>query len=148
MPTYDFRCTQCDAVFEVRRRFGEDIDAASFGGFGRSNDEEGTNPLVLLASIIVAPIAATVIQLAISRAREYGADETGARVHGDPLALASALEKLEAYSRGRSLDVNPAAAHLFIVNPLSGQALAGLFSTHPPIPERVKRLRRMAGYPS
>ena len=122
--------------------------AAFFGSFGRSSDEEGTNPLVLLASIIVAPIAATVIQLAISRAREYGADETGARVHGDPLALASALEKLEAYSRGRSLDVNPAAAHLFIVNPLSGQALAGLFSTHPPIPERVKRLRQMAGYPA
>ena len=122
--------------------------AAFFGGFGRSNDEEGTNPLVLLVSIIVAPIAATIIQLAISRAREYGADETGARVHGDPLALASALEKLEAYSRGRSLDVNPAAAHLFIVNPLSGQALAGLFSTHPPIPERVERLRRMAGYPA
>ena len=122
--------------------------AAFFGGLGRSNDEEGTNPLVLLASIIIAPIAATIIQLAISRAREYGADETGARVHGDPLALASALEKLEAYSRGRSLDVNPAAAHLFIVNPLSGQALAGLFSTHPPIPDRVKRLRRMAGYPS
>lgn len=122
--------------------------AAFFGGFGRSNDEEGANPLVLLASIIIAPIAATIIQLAISRAREYGADETGARVHGDPLALASALEKLEAYSRGRPLDVNPAAAHLFIVNPLSGQALAGLFSTHPPIPERVKRLRRMAGYPA
>lgn len=122
--------------------------AAFFGGFGRSNDEEGTNPLVLLASIIVAPIAATIIQLAISRAREYGADETGAHVHGDPLALASALEKLESYSRGRSLDVNPAAAHLFIVNPLSGRALAGLFSTHPPIPERVKRLRRMAGHPS
>ena len=120
--------------------------AAFFGAFGRSNEEEGSNPLVLLASIIVAPIAATVIQLAISRAREYGADETGARVHGDPLALASALEKLEAYSRGRPLDVNPAAAHLFIVNPLSGQALAGLFSTHPPIPERVKRLRRMGGY--
>ena len=120
--------------------------AAFFGGFCRSNEEEGTNPLVMLASIIIAPIAATVIQLAISRAREYGADETGARVHGDPLALASALEKLEAYSRGRSLDVNPAAAHLFIVNPLSGQAVAGLFSTHPPIPERVKRLRRMAGY--
>jgi heat shock protein HtpX len=122
--------------------------AAFFGGFGRSNDEEGTNPLVLLASMIVAPIAATIIQLAISRAREYGADETGAHVHGDPLALASALEKLEAYSRGRSLDVNPAAAHLFIVNPLNGRSLAGLFSTHPPIQERVKRLRQMAGHPS
>ncbi len=123
--------------------------AAFFGGFGRSSDDgEGTNPLVLLASIIIAPIAASVIQLAISRAREYGADETGARVHGDPLALASALEKLETYSHGRPLNVNPAAAHLFIVNPLSGQALAGLFSTHPPIAERVKRLRRMAGYPA
>ncbi|MDP8923860.1 MAG: zinc metalloprotease HtpX [Chloroflexota bacterium] len=121
--------------------------AAFFGGFGRNNDGEGTNPFVLLASIIIAPIAATIIQLAISRAREYGADEAGARVHGDPLALASALEKLEAYSKGRPLDVNPAAAHLFIVNPLSGQALAGLFSTHPPVAERVRRLRQMAGYP-
>jgi heat shock protein HtpX len=118
--------------------------AAFFGGFGRSNDEEGTNPLALLASMIVA----TIIQLAISRAREYGADETGAHVHGDPLALASALEKLEAYSRGRSLDVNAAAAHLFIVNPLNGWSLAGLFGTHPPIQERVKRLRQMAGHPS
>ncbi len=124
--------------------------AAFFGGFGRSNDgDEGPNPLALLVTIIVAPIAATVIQLAISRAREYGADETGARVHGDPLALASALEKLEAASRGiPPMQVNPAAAHLFIVNPLSGQALAGWFSTHPPIAERVKRLRQMAGSPT
>src|SRR3712207_2931714 len=86
--------------------------AAFFGGFCRSNEEEGTNPLVMLASIIIAPIAATIIQLAISRAREYGADETGARVHGDPLALASALEKLEAYSRGHSLDVKIGRAHV------------------------------------
>ena len=123
--------------------------AAFFGGFGRSSDRDaGPNPIALLATIVVAPIAATVIQLAISRAREYGADETGARVHGDPLALASALEKLEAASRGVSMQINPAAAHLFIVNPLSGQALAGWFSTHPPIAERVKRLRQMAGHPA
>jgi heat shock protein HtpX len=121
--------------------------AALFGGFGRNSDDHAPNPLAALAMILIAPIAATIIQLAISRAREYGADETGAQIHGDPLALASALEKLEAYSRGVPMHVNPAAAHLFIVNPLSGQALAGLFSTHPPIPERVKRLRRMAGYP-
>jgi heat shock protein HtpX len=122
--------------------------AALFGGFGRSNDDNAPNPLVALAMIVIAPIAAMIIQMAISRAREYGADETGARVHGDPLALASALEKLEAYLRGVPMNVNPAAAHLFIVNPLSGQALAGLFSTHPPIPERVKRLRQMVGYPT
>lgn len=121
--------------------------AAFFGGFGRSNsDGEGVNPIGALAMIILAPIAAVLIQMAISRSREYGADETGAQIFGDPLALASALAKLEAYSKRVPLDVNPAAAHLFIVNPLNGQMLAGLFSTHPPIEERIKRLRQMAGY--
>jgi heat shock protein HtpX len=122
--------------------------AAFFGGLGsRDGDGEGTNPLAALAMIILAPIAAMLIQMAISRSREYGADDTGAHIVGDPLALASALEKLEAWSRRVPLDVNPAASHLFIVNPLNGQALASLFSTHPPIEERVKRLRHMAGYP-
>jgi len=123
--------------------------AAFFGGLGsRDGDGEGTNPFAALAMIILAPIAAMLIQMAISRSREYGADDTGAHIVGDPLALASALEKLETGSRQVPLDVNPAAAHLFIVNPLSGRALAGLFSTHPPLAERVKRLRQMAGYPS
>jgi heat shock protein HtpX len=123
--------------------------AAFFGGLGnRNGDGEGTNPLAALAMIILAPIAAMVIQMAISRSREYGADDTGAHIVGNPLALASALEKLEIGSRQRPMDVNPAASHLFIVNPLNGRALAGLFSTHPPIEERVKRLRQMAGYPS
>lgn len=123
--------------------------AAFFGGFGsRDGDGEGTNPFAALAMIILAPIAAMLIQMAISRSREYGADDTGAHIVGDPLALASALEKLETGSRQIPMDVNPAASHLFIVNPLNGRMLANLFSTHPPIPERVKRLRQMAGYPS
>jgi heat shock protein HtpX len=122
--------------------------AAFFGGLGgRNSDGEGTNPLAALAMIILAPIAALLIQMAISRSREYGADTTGAQIVGDPLALASALAKLEAGSRQIPMDVNPAASHLFIVNPLSGQFVAGLFSTHPPIQERIKRLREMAGYP-
>jgi len=123
--------------------------AAMFGGLGSRNDDgEGTNPIAALAMIILAPMAALLIQMAISRSREYGADDTGAHIVGDPLALASALAKLEAGSKQIPLDVNPAASHLFIVNPLSGQFIAGLFSTHPPIPERIKRLRQMAGYPS
>ena len=123
--------------------------AAFFGGFGgRSNDGEGTNPLAALALIILAPIAALVIQMAVSRSREYGADDAGAEIVGDPLALASALEKLEAGSQRVPLPVNPAVAPLFIVNPLKGQVVANLFSTHPPIEERIKRLRQKAGYPA
>jgi heat shock protein HtpX len=123
--------------------------AAFFGGLGgRNSDGEGTNPIAALAMIILAPIAAMLIQMAVSRSREYGADVTGAQIVGDPLALASALQKLEAWSQRVPLDVNPAAASLFIVNPLRGQLVANLFSTHPPIAERIKRLRQMAGYPS
>ena len=123
--------------------------AALFGGLGgRNSDGEGTSPIAALATIILAPIAALLIQMAISRSREYGADDTGAQIVGDPLALASALEKLDAWSKRIPLDVNPAASHLFIVNPLNGRLLAGLFSTHPPIPDRIARLRKMAGYPS
>jgi heat shock protein HtpX len=123
--------------------------AAFFGGLGgRNGNGEGTNPIAALAMIILAPIAAMLIQMAVSRSREYGADVTGAQIVGDPLALASALQKLEAWSQRVPLDVNPAAASLFIVNPLRGQFVANLFSTHPPIEERIKRLRQMAGYPS
>jgi heat shock protein HtpX len=119
-----------------------------FGGFARDDEEEGGGIGSLVGGMlmmILAPIAAMIIQMAISRAREYGADETGARVHGDPEALASALEKLEYYSKQIPLPVNPAASHLFIVKPFTGFSMAELFSTHPPIPERIARLRRMAG---
>jgi heat shock protein HtpX len=91
----------------------------------------------------VAPIAATLLQLAVSRSREYGADATGAHLSGDPEALASALMKLERGAELMPYDRAPATSHLFIVNPLSGRAVMALFSTHPPIPERVRRLREM-----
>lgn len=119
--------------------------AAFFGGMGgRDNDSRG-NALGLLVGAIVAPLAAMVIQLAISRSREYMADESGAKLSGNPLGLANALRKLESASRARPADVKPATAHMFIVNPLSGKSLLALFSTHPPIEERVKRLEAMAG---
>jgi heat shock protein HtpX len=117
--------------------------ALIFGGFGRSDDDDGPNPLALLLGIILAPIAATVIQLAISRSREFGADDTGARIHGNPDSLARALEKLEQATSMRPMQVNPAMAHMYIVNPLKGVNFAGLFSTHPPIEERIRRLRSM-----
>jgi heat shock protein HtpX len=117
--------------------------AMLFGGFGGSRDDEDTNPFAALLMIIVAPIAATLIQLAISRSREYAADDTGARLHGNPESLARALEKLEMATSVRPLPVNPAVAHMFIVNPLKGMNFAGLFSTHPPLEERIRRLRAM-----
>ena len=112
-----------------------------------SRDREGSNPIALLAMSIIAPLAATIIQMAISRTREYGADRIGAEISGDPLALASALAKLEEGTRRRpmvSLEANPSTASLFICNPLTGRDVLRLFSTHPPIPERIKRLRAMA----
>jgi heat shock protein HtpX len=120
--------------------------ALIFGGFGRSNDDDGPNPFAVLLMIVLAPLAATIIHLAISRAREYGADETGAAIHGNPDSLARALEKLEVATSMRPLQVNPAVSSLFIVNPLKGAKglnFAGLFSTHPPIEERIRRLRSM-----
>ena len=118
--------------------------AAMFGG-GRSDDEErGGNPLALILMAVLAPIAALLVQLAVSRAREYQADATGARLAGRPWGLASALEKLQAAQQVAPLAANPATAHLFIVNPLSGQSLMNLFSTHPPLEERIARLRAMA----
>src|SRR5438067_10310337 len=114
-----------------------------FGGFGGNRDDENTNPFAALLMIIFAPIAATLIQLAISRSREFGADETGARIVGNPEALARALEKLEMATSVRPLPVNPAVAHMFIVNPLKGVNVSGLFSTHPPLEERIRRLRAM-----
>lgn len=116
---------------------------AAIFGMG-SNDEEGGNPVLAIVLAIVAPIAAMLIQMAISRSREYLADRTGAQLSSNPRYLASALEKMEAYSRRLPMKQgSPATAHMFIVNPFSGQNLAGLFSTHPPVQERIKRLRAM-----
>ena len=116
--------------------------AAIFGGFGGDRDRGG-NIVSLLVVAIVMPIAATLVRMAISRAREFQADETGARTCGDPHALARALEKLEMGSEMRPMQVSESASHLFIVNPLNAGAMARLFSTHPPIEERVRRLRNM-----
>ena len=117
--------------------------------FGSSRDDErGGNPIALIAMMIVAPLAAMIIQMAISRSREYGADEGGARITGNPLSLANALRKLEYANKRIPMAVpNEATAHMFIVSPLSGGSLLRLFSTHPPIEERIKRLEAMAGGP-
>ena len=118
--------------------------SAMFGGNQRDRNG-GANPLAMLVVLIVAPIAAMIVQLAISRTREFGADRTGARISGKPLALASALAKLE---RGAAAvpfrRATEATAHQFIVNPLHGRSLAGLFSTHPRTQERIARLERIA----
>lgn len=117
--------------------------AAIFGGFSR-DENNGGGLLGLLVSIFIAPIAATLVQMAISRSREFAADEVGARIAGTPYGLANALEKLTYATQRVPADVTPATAHLFIVNPLSRQSLTTLFSTHPSIEERVRRLRSMA----
>jgi len=117
--------------------------AAIFGGMRRDEREEGGGALGLLFMVIVAPIAAMLIQLAISRAREYQADATGARLSHAPDSLARALEKISVASGRVPLPAGPATAHLWIVNPLRGNWLANLFSTHPPIEERIRRLRGM-----
>jgi heat shock protein HtpX len=110
-------------------------------GLGGRDDRDGVNPIALLATAILAPFAATMIQLAVSRSREYQADQSGAEMTHNPYGLARALEKLEAYSRRIPMATAGATSnHLFIVKPLSGQALANLFSTHPPIQERIRRL--------
>lgn len=114
------------------------------GGVGRSNDDEGGHPLVALLMIIVAPIAALLIQMWISRTREYNADSYGAELSGDPLALANALRRLHNYSQQIPMAVNPAREGMFIVSPLSGGGMMSLFSTHPPIEERIRRLEQMA----
>jgi heat shock protein HtpX len=116
-----------------------------FGG-SRQN-ERGVHPLVALLILIVAPLAAMLIQLAISRAREFEADRSGAEVSGDPQALASALEKIERYARGQPIEtaeMHPETAQMMIINPLSGGGVQGLFSTHPSTQERIARLLAMA----
>ncbi len=116
--------------------------------FGGMNDEEeGTNPIFAILAIILLPIAAMLVQMAISRSREYLADETAARLTHNPLGLANALRKLaSAAEQIPAPQVNPATSHLFIVNPLRGMSLQSLFSTHPPIEERIARLERMGLY--
>ncbi|MCS7213812.1 MAG: zinc metalloprotease HtpX [Candidatus Calescibacterium sp.] len=118
---------------------------------GRSDDrEEGGGGIAgiigLIAISILAPIAAMIIQFAISRSREFLADETGAKIANDPLSLASALKKITGYAERIPMEANPATSHLFIVNPLSGSAILSLFSTHPPVEKRIERLYKMAGY--
>jgi heat shock protein HtpX len=115
--------------------------AAIFGR--RGDDDEGGSPIAALAMMIVGPIAAFVVQMAISRSREYFADEEGARLSGNPRYLANALRKLNSASQKIPMDANPATSHMFIVNPLSGGAILKLFSTHPPIEERIERLEAM-----
>jgi heat shock protein HtpX len=116
-----------------------------FSMFGGGDDEEGGNPASELLLVILAPIAATLIQLGISRQREFGADALGARILGDPLPLASALEKIEWAAQHGTMPLNPATSSLYIVNPLSGAGgVMKLFSTHPPTAERIARLRAMA----
>ena len=118
---------------------------ALFGGFGgRDGENRGSGIIELLAMAILAPLAASLIQMAISRTREYQADASGARLTHHPLYLANALRKLEASNERMPMDAGPATAHLFIVNPLSAQGLTRLFSTHPPIEERIARLEEMA----
>jgi len=117
---------------------------AIFGGFRGDDEDRGGGILGFLVAAIIAPIAAMLIQMAISRSREYLADETAARLTHNPEYLARALEKLAVASqRIPMVDAKPATAHLFIVNPLAGGSLAGFFSTHPPIEERIRRLRSM-----
>ena len=120
--------------------------ALMFGG--RDSEGRPSNPIASIALALLAPLAATLIQMAISRAREFEADRGGAEICGDPDALASALAKIDAYARGIPMptaDEHPATAQMMIMNPLSGGGLAGLFSTHPATEERVARLRAMVG---
>ena len=113
---------------------------AMFFGGGSRDDREGSNPIALIATIILAPVAAMLIQAAISRSREFDADAGGATIAGGPNGLVSALRKIEVGSRAIPLDANPATAHMFIVKPFSASGLLGLFSTHPPTEQRIEAL--------
>jgi len=117
--------------------------SAIFGGMSGDDDEGGLGIIGLIVMAVIAPIAAMIIQMTISRSREYLADATGAKIASTPNGLASALEKLGAYSKRLPMNANPSTAHMFIVNPLSGKSMMNLFSTHPPIEERIARLRGM-----
>jgi heat shock protein HtpX len=116
--------------------------AAMFGGYGGRGEgrDRGSNPIALLATIILAPIAAMLIQMAISRSREFSADAGGAQITGNPYGLADALRKIDAMSKQVPLDANPATAHMFIVKPFTGGGLMSLFSSHPPTEARIRAL--------
>ncbi len=115
--------------------------AAFFGGAGRSDDDrDGANPIAMLATIILAPIAAMLVQAAISRSREFAADAGAAQIVGSPYGLVDALKKIEAVSKRVPLDANPATAHMFIIKPFSAGAVLSLFSTHPPTEKRIRAL--------
>jgi heat shock protein HtpX len=116
--------------------------AAIFGG-GNRNDREGSNPFALLATIIVAPIAAMLVQTAISRSREFAADAGGAKIAGNPYGLADALRKLESASKQIPMNANPATAHMFIIKPFSAGGLMTMFSTHPPTEQRIAALMNL-----
>jgi len=117
---------------------------AMFFGGSRDDDRHGSNPIALIATIILAPLAAMLIQAAISRSREFDADAGGAAIAGGPQGLVSALKKIETASRVLPLDANPATAHMFIIKPFSASGLAGLFSTHPPTEQRIEALLERA----
>ena len=116
--------------------------AAFFGG-GRREDDDAPSPIVMILMAVVAPLAAMLVQLAVSRSREFGADASGARLAGRTWGLSKALEKLDMASQQVPMQANPATAHMFIVNPLTGASFSRLFSTHPPTEERIARLRAM-----
>ena len=119
---------------------------AWFIPMGSRDDNRGSNPLVMLALILLAPIAATIIQLAISRQREFGADRGGAEIAGSPMGLASALRHIESAVKQVPMDANPATAHMFIMSPFAGAGgIAKLFSSHPPTEERIKALMALRG---
>jgi heat shock protein HtpX len=115
--------------------------AMIFGGRSGDDNGEQSNPIATIVMMIVGPIAAMLVQMAISRSREYGADACGANISGNPLHLANALKKLQMASEKIPMNANPATSHMFIVNPLTGGGILKLFSTHPPIEERIKRLK-------
>jgi heat shock protein HtpX len=115
-------------------------------GGGRNDENRGSTPIAALVMMIVGPIAAMMVQMAISRSREYGADQGGAQIAGNPLNLAGALKKLHTASQKIPMEANPATSHMFIINPLSGGGLLKLFSTHPPVEERIARLEAMTAY--
>jgi heat shock protein HtpX len=114
--------------------------AMFFGGSRDDRDGGGSNPIVLLAMLILAPIAALMVQMAISRSREFAADSTGAQIAGTPYGLAQALKKIEAVAKGVPMDANPATEHMFIIKPFSGRGMMSLFSSHPPTEARVRAL--------
>ena len=117
--------------------------AAMFGGGGSRDDREGSNPIAMIATIIFAPMAAMLVQAAISRSREFLADAGGAKIAGSPYGLVNALRKLEHGSKQIPLDANPATAHMFIIKPFSGRGLLNMFSTHPPTEQRIHALMNL-----